>query len=156
MFERFESLVRRVAQYTEEPVTESDTHPFIERAVHDALPQKVRKLFDDSHYAESTFEAFKFFDRKISDFSGIKESGQKLMMAALAESGPIKLNTLQSDSDKDEQSGFRFMFAGAVSAVRNPRGHEYSQFDSAETCLDHLSLVSLLMRRLEDAGYSFD
>lgn len=144
-----------VAQYTEEPVIEADKHPFVDRAVHDFLPPKVRKLFDDSHYAESTFEAFKFFDKKISEFSGIKESGQKLMMAALAENGPLKLNELQTDSEKDEQSGYRFMFAGAVSAVRNPRGHEFSLFDSAETCLDHLSLVSLLMRRLEEAGYSF-
>ena len=155
MLNQFEILVRRAAQYTEEPLIEAGYHPFIERAVHDSLPTKVRKLFDDSHYAESTFEAFKFLDRKVSEFSGIKESGQKLMMAALADVGPIKLNSLQSDSEKDEQSGFRFMFAGAVSAVRNPRGHEFSQFDSAQTCLDHLSLASLLMRRLEEAGYSF-
>lgn len=156
MLESFENIVRQVGQYTEEPVkVRSDSDAFDERAIHEALPPKVRKLFDDSHYAESTFEAFKFLDKKISEFSGIKDSGQKLMMAALAESGPIKLSNLATDSEKDEQSGYRFMLAGSMSAVRNPRGHEHSQFDAAETCLDHLSLVSLFIRRLEDAGFSF-
>ena len=95
-------------------------------------------------------------DKKISQLSGIKESGQKLMMNALAENGPLKINNLTSESDIDEQNGYRFKLAGAMSAVRNPRGHEYGQFDAAETCLDHLSLASLFIRKFEEAGHNFD
>jgi hypothetical protein len=36
-----------------------------------------------------------------------------------------------------------------VLAIRNPRGHEYAVKDDPDTCLDHLSLVSLLLRRVE-------
>lgn len=156
MLNRFEEIVRRAAQFTEEPLQDSGTgHPFEERAIHEKLPSKVRKLFDDSHYAEATFEAYKFLDKKISALSSIKESGYKLMMTALAENGSIRLNSLQTETDKDEQRGYQFMLAGAMSAVRNPRGHEFDHFDPAETCLDHLSLASLFIRRLEDSGYSF-
>lgn len=156
MLEVFEDIVRRVSQFTEETVEPSGaTHPFEQRAIHDKLPPKVRKLFDDTHYAEATFEAYKFLDRKIASFSGLKETGYKLMMSALAESGPIKINGLLTDSEKDEQRGYQFILAGAMSALRNPRGHEFDYFDQVETSLDHLSLASMIMRKLEEAKYAF-
>ena len=52
-------------------------------------------------------------------------------------------------SEKDEQKGFQFMFAGSVSAIRNPRGHEVSLADPIDLCLDHLSVASMLLRRME-------
>jgi uncharacterized protein (TIGR02391 family) len=156
MLEHFQDIVRRASQFTEETLErKSSSHPFEERAIHEKLPQKVRKLFDDAHYAESTFEAYKFLDRKIQNFSGIKETGYKLMMAALAETGPLKINDLSTDSQKDEQRGYQFILAGAMSALRNPRGHEFDYFDHVETCLDHLSLASMLIRKFEEANYEF-
>lgn len=152
---RFEQLVRRAGEFSDEATVRLDElHPFQMRSIHSKLPPKVRRLFDDGHYAEATFEAFKFLDKKVSFVSGIKDSGYKLMMSALAESRPLKLNPLLTESEKDEQRGFQFMFAGAMSAVRNPRGHEFDMFDPSETCLDHLSLASLFIRKLEEAGYS--
>ena len=76
------------------------------------------------------------------------------MMKVLSESSPlIKLTPGLTVSEKDEQKGYQFLFAGSVLAIRNPRGHEYAIKDSPDTCLDHLSLASLLLRRLEQAGY---
>jgi uncharacterized protein (TIGR02391 family) len=153
--DRFERVVRRSGEFSDEATVRLDQlHPFQMRSVHSKLPPKVRKLFDDGHYAEATFEAFKFIDKKVANISGIKDSGYKLMMSALAESGPIKLNSLSSESEKDEQKGYQFMFAGAMSAVRNPRGHEFDMFDPSETCLDHLSLASLFIRKIEESGFN--
>ena len=75
-------------------------------------------------------------------------------MAALSESSPlVRLNPLVSQTEKDEQKGFQFLFAGGVMAIRNPRGHEITIKDDPDTCLDHLSFASFLLRRLETAGY---
>ncbi len=72
------------------------------------------------------------------------------MMTALADSNPaIKLTDLVTTSDKDEQAGFKFIFAGVMSAIRNPRGHDITT-DPIHRCLDHLSLASVLLRRLEE------
>jgi uncharacterized protein (TIGR02391 family) len=107
------------------------------------------KLFDDGHYSQATFEAFKLLDKKVQDVSGIHESGHKLMMEAFNEARPkIKLNDLSTISDKDEQMGFRFVFAGSMSAIRNPRGHEI-RADPIDLCLDHLSFASVLLRTFE-------
>lgn len=76
------------------------------------------------------------------------------MMAAFDEAKPkLQLTPLLTDSDKDEQKGYRFVFAGGVQAIRNPRGHEYAVTDDPDTCLDHLSFISMLLRRLEAAGF---
>lgn len=154
-FAAFESIVRRASSVTHEETRETtEVHPFYGRSIHDKLPRKVRDLFDNAHYAEATFEAYKFLDKTVAKLAGSRESGQKLMMNAFAEAGPIKLNALATESEKDEQNGYKFIFAGAIAAVRNPRGHEYDFDDDLEICLDHLSLASLLIRKLEQAGYT--
>jgi len=76
------------------------------------------------------------------------------MMAAFDGAAPkMKLNGLGTTSEKDEQEGYRFMFAGAMQGIRNPRAHDPAIVDDPDICLDHLSFVSLLLRRLEQAGY---
>ncbi len=69
------------------------------------------------------------------------------------EKPPIKLNTLASQSDIDEQHGFMFIFAGIISGLRNPKGHDYEIEDDPDTCLDHLTIISALIRKLESAGH---
>ena len=129
-------------------------HPFDERNVHPNLPSEVRQLFDDGHYPQATFEAFKFVDKEIQRLSGSGESGFKLMMQVLSEASPVvRITPCVSGSEKDEQKGYQFLFAGSMLGIRNPRGHEIGIKDSPDACLDHLALASLLLRRLEQAGH---
>lgn len=151
----FEWIVRRAGQFTEERgELQGGLHPFEERSVHPGFPKVVRSLFDNGHYSQSTFEGFKFIDKEVQRHSGSTEAGFKLMMNVFPEASPvIKLTPLRTPSEKDEQKGFQFLFAGSVMAIRNPRGHEVAVSDSLDQCLDHLALASLLLRRLEEAGY---
>ena len=131
--------------------TSTSTHPFDERNIHSDISKISRKLFDDGHFAQATFEAFKFLDNKVKALSKIKKSGHSLMMEAFSEQSPrIKLTPLVTTSDIDEQMGYKFIFAGSMSAIRNPRGHD-NLIDTIDLCLDHLSFASVLLRRLEDA-----
>jgi uncharacterized protein (TIGR02391 family) len=121
------------------------------------LPEHVRKMFDDGYYSQATFEACKYLDKEVARIARCSESGYKLMMKAFHEVSPlIALTPLKTDSEKDEQQGFKFMFTGTVMAIRNPRGHEYKLKDSMDECLDHLALISLLLRRVEKAGYPLE
>ncbi len=155
LLSRFERVARRAGQHTaarSEPV--GGLHPFDERNIHPRLPHVVRDLFDNGHYAQATFEAYKFLDKEVQRHSGLTKSGFELMMPAFGVGSPrIKLTALSNTSEKDEQKGFQFIFAGAALAIRNPRAHEFDVIDSPDLCLDHLSLASLLLRRLEEAGF---
>jgi len=147
----FESVTRRAKTFTEarfEPA--GGSHPFDERNIHPKIEGSSKKLFDDGHYAQATFEAYKLLDKTVAYHAKLSESGVKLMMKAFSEQAPlIKLTDLSSTSKKDEQEGYKFIFSGSILALRNPRGHEYGIKDSPTECLDHLSLASMLLRRLE-------
>jgi uncharacterized protein (TIGR02391 family) len=149
--EHFERVVRRARLFTEarsEPA--GGSHPFDERNIHPKIESVSKKLFDDGHYAQSTFEAYKLVDKEVSALAKSSESGVKLMMKAFNEQSPlIKLTPMATPSEKDEQEGYKFIFSGSIMAIRNPRGHEYAVKDSPTECLDHLSLASMLLRRLE-------
>jgi uncharacterized protein (TIGR02391 family) len=147
LFERIARTARNVGQLA---VSESSAiHPFDERNIHPDIAAVSVKLFDDGHYAQATFEAFKCIESVVRSVSGIKDTGFSLMMNAFNEKGPkIKLTDLKTISDTDEQVGFRHIFAGAMSGIRNPRGHD-NLIDPIDVCLDHLSVASVLLRKLE-------
>ncbi|RUU24081.1 TIGR02391 family protein [Mesorhizobium sp. M6A.T.Ca.TU.002.02.2.1] len=149
-FEIFERVARASKDVGQAPAAPSrDVHPFDERNIHPEISTVSKKLFDDGHYSQATFEAFKFLDNKVKTLSGIQESGFSLMMNAFNEKGPkIQLTDLATVSEKDEQIGYRYIFAGTMAGIRNPRGHE-NLVDPIDLCLDHLSLASVLMRRLD-------
>ncbi len=152
---RFTEIVRRAQRFTDapsEPV--GGLHAFDTRNIHGRLRSLVKKLFDDGHYVQATFEAYKFLDKEVQRHSGASESGKTLMMKAFSEITPlIRLTPMANTSDKDEQEGYKFLFAGSIIAIRNPRGHEVGLPDTPDQCLDHLSLASLLLRRLEQSGF---
>ncbi len=154
----FERIVRRAHLFSDEEVRLGPVdHPFDIRNMHPALPEHVKKLFDNSHYSQATFEAFKYLDKEVARISNVSLTGYKLMMAAFHDQSPaIILSDSATESGKDEQKGYQFIFSGSVMAIRNPRGHEYKIRDSIDECLDHLSLVSLLLRRIEKAGYPIE
>lgn len=154
VFATFEKITRAAADLgTEsgyEPKAQSQTHPFDERNIHPAIGNVSLNLFDNGHYSQATFEAFKYLDLQVKELSGVNDSGYKLMMNALSETAPkIKLTLLSNQSEIDEQMGYKHVFAGAMSAIRNPRGHQINS-DPIDRCLDHLSFASVLLRRLED------
>jgi|SRR5664279_888273 len=158
--EKFEAIARALAQLPQQgPATQPaaalpSLHPFDNRNIHPSLPAKVKILFDDGHFPEATSLAFKFLDKRINKISGIAKSGLKLMMDAFDGTPPrVKLNGLATTSEIDEQQGYRFIFAGGMQGIRNPRAHEPAIVDDPDICLDHLSFVSMLLRRLEQAGY---
>ncbi|MGB0085287.1 MAG: TIGR02391 family protein [Rhodomicrobiaceae bacterium] len=157
-FDAFERIVRKASAYAGSSDDRSEnSHVFDIRNIHPKFPPKVRHLFDDGHYSEAAFEALKYLDKQVQRLAGENcISGQKLMMSVFGGQTPkIKLNSGATQSEKDEQDGYKFIFAGIMAAIRNPKGHEYNLNDNLDTCLDYLSFISFLIRRLEYVGYDF-
>ena len=154
-FAPFERFVRTAYQFNEARVLPvGGLHPFDERNLHPRLPPVVKQLFDNGHYPQATFEAYKFVDKEVQRFAGLRKTGVALMMAAFNQNAPlVQLTHLSSIEEVDEQEGYKFLFAGSVLAIRNPRGHLHSVVDTPDQCLDHLGLASMLLRRLDEAGF---
>src|SRR2546425_11009512 len=106
--ERIARKAHRFTQVDRAPSAAAQ-HPFVARDIHESLPPKVRELFDDGHFADATYTAYKYVDVEVRGLSGIAKTGKQLMMDALnGDNGTpaIRLTPLGTISEKDEQEGY--------------------------------------------------
>jgi len=120
--------------------------------IHPEIEKSSKRLFDNKHYSESVFNAFKTINNLVKEKSGQKSlDGKPLMLKVFSRNDPIlKLNKLKTLSDKDEQEGFMHIFAGAIQGIRNPRGHDDLAQEEKYRALEHLILANLLCGKLKE------
>ena len=109
-------------------------------------------LFKNKHYGEAIFEAVKALNNYVKNKAKITDKDLSGAMAkAFDENNPIiKLNDLNTQSDLDEQKGFKLLFMGTMTGIRNPKAHEnIKQYDRSKT-IEYLASISLLFRRTEE------
>ncbi len=62
---------------------------------------------------------------------------------------PIQFGDPSTDLGRDIQEGYRFIFMGAIRAIRNRDAHQPFQPLGEQEALEELGLISLLLRRLD-------
>jgi len=118
---------------------------------HPRIVKASKSQFKSGHYSDAIFNAFRCIEVLAKKKSGLKGRGADLMHKIFNEKKPIiKLNKMQEDYDIDEQTGFRFIYAGAMMGIRNPKAHAEVQQKDPYRTLEYLSLASLLAKRLEE------
>ncbi|MDP2728949.1 MAG: TIGR02391 family protein [Dehalococcoidales bacterium] len=137
----------------EEPkdTTESSFYLFDKMQFHPRVIATSKLLFRDGHYASAILEAYKAINNLVKEKTSLALDGKALMSQAFSETNPIiKLTKLKTQSDRDEQEGFKFLFMGAMVGIRNPKAHDnIIQTDPYRT-LEYLAFASLLMKRIEE------
>jgi uncharacterized protein (TIGR02391 family) len=131
-------------------LTDDDVH-FDQRQFYPDLVTACRKLFIDGHYAQAVFEACKLIVAAVKTKSGASGDGSSLMTQVFSLANPmLRFNDLKNQSDKDEQQGFMHIFQGVMLGIRNPGAHEFVTLKDRTRALEYLSLLSLLLRRLDE------
>jgi uncharacterized protein (TIGR02391 family) len=114
------------------------------------LRSTTRKLFIDGHYSEAVEEAYKCVNNVVKKKSGSSRDGRDLMLHVFDGGKPLlKLNSLRTESEKDEQEGYRFILTGGMVGIRNPRAHAHDLRDDPEAALEMLIWANHLLRVLE-------
>ena len=123
----------------------SNLHPLVEKV--------SERLFLDGHYSQAIFEAYKAVISLVKEKSGRDDlDGQKLMATVFSYENPIlRLNSLRTKSEQNEQMGFMFLFMGATVGIRNPKAHDIIDQADQIRALEYLALASLLARRVEES-----
>lgn len=118
---------------------------------HPRVIQVSESLFKTGNYASAILEAFKAVDNYVKEKTALSLNGQALMSKVFDENAPIiKLNDLLTQSDRDEQEGFKFLFKGATIGIRNPKAHDNVVQTDPYRTIEYLGLASLLMKRIEE------
>lgn len=147
------AVLRKANKKTAFETSPESIRLFDSRNFHQKIIFHGRKLFLDSSYSNAVFECCKAYDKQVRILSQIEDHGASLMNKAFSEKGPIKLNSQQSLSEKNEQEGIMHISRGLMFAIRNPQGHEPA-LDwpiSQEEALDLLSFLSYLFKKLENS-----
>ena len=124
------------------------------RNVHPDVLIFCKAEFLEDNYFHAVLEAVKSVFEKIRMISSLSLDGAPLIDSALGGEQPIlKINPLQTESERSEQKGFVNLIKGANSMFRNPTAHEprIKWQMSKEDAVDLLSIVSLIHRRLDKA-----
>lgn len=110
------------------------------------LRDTTRKVFSDGHYGLAVEEAFKHLNNAVKRRSGLSNDGADLMRTAFSEKNPIlKMNCLKTESQKNQQNGYRDILAGCMIGIRNPRAHEHRYLDEPHAALEMLALANHLL-----------
>jgi uncharacterized protein (TIGR02391 family) len=127
------------------------------RGVHPDVLKFCRAELVRSNYFHAVLEATKSVADKIRNMSGLTEDGAKLVDLAFGVGNAgiplLAFNSLQIESERNEQSGMMNLMKGMFSAYRNTTAHVpkiYANMPELEA-LDLLTIASLLHRRLDNA-----
>jgi uncharacterized protein (TIGR02391 family) len=129
---------------------------FSAREFHPQIVTHGRKLFLEGNYFHAVFEVAKAYNKQVREKAQSSQDGQPLMLAVWGcDKGVLKITPCKSDTDRNVQDGIKFLSAGLMQAIRNPTAHEPA-VDwpiSRQDCLDVLSFISFLFRKLDEAVY---
>ena len=126
--------------------------------IHPRIIQVSRQLYLDGHYANAACDAFieinnrakQLYMQKYPEDTNCPD-GASLMQKVLSEKDPVlKIADLSTETGRNIQNGTRFMLAGAMQSLRNPKAHENIKI-SADDAMRRLMVASLLMYRIDEA-----
>jgi uncharacterized protein (TIGR02391 family) len=120
---------------------------------HSEIERVSGELYRAGHYKSAALEAYIRVIEQVRAVSKMPDDGDSLMNKAFAcdkQTPVIQFNKLSTDSERDEQRGFLFLFKGIV-GLRNSKAHSNTLFDDPLRGHEYLALASVLMRVLEIA-----
>lgn len=126
-----------------------------DRGVHEKVLTFCRAELVDSNYFHAAFETTKSVADRLRELSGLDSDAGKLAQDALSlgkHGRPIvAVNSLTSESDRSEQSGFCNLVVGFFGMFRNTTAHVPKiHWDlSEEDALDIMTIASFLHRKLD-------
>lgn len=137
------------------------------RHIHASVRDASYSDYQNADYYRSVEESIKRYQTLVQSKSGSSEDGAKLMNKVFGKDNGVLIVSSNykkkdgsefSDSTKENiEEGQKFLSSGMMSGVRNPLAHEEkvelqeSGLFSEDDCLDMLSLLSHLFRRLDNA-----
>ncbi len=127
------------------------------RLLHPAIQRVSEKLYRDGSYAEAACNAFIEINARVKKLYQMlcpndtnPPDGQALMNKVFADKEPVVETADRStQTGRDIHMGTRFLFAGAMAALRNPKSHENNTLGK-DDAMRQLIFASMLMFRVDE------
>lgn len=128
-----------------------------EELLHPVIYKCSYKKFIDGYFSDSVESAIKEINTRLKNlyfkYKGKELDGSNLFASVYNDDKDKTLLTanhqLETTSEKDEQTGYRFMLMGMWMALRNPNAHANNNI-SKEQAIERLLFVSMLMKKIDE------
>jgi uncharacterized protein (TIGR02391 family) len=126
-----------------------------ENYFHNQIKKHALDAFQRSEYLNAIRNVFVEINSQLKEKYKIKtgeeEDGYKLMVRALDKDNPnaLLLNNLETETDRNIQEGYKWLFVGCIRAIRNPVSHENISLTKKEA-FHLLTLASQLFYKMDE------
>ncbi|HLO58624.1 MAG TPA: TIGR02391 family protein [Bacteroidales bacterium] len=126
------------------------------RNIHPKIFEYCNSELITENYFHSVFEAVKSIAEEIRKRTNLTLDGAELMEKALSITNPlIKINSLQTETEKSEQKGFSNLIKGVFGMFRNSTAHtpKVIWIITEDEALDIMTTISLIHKKLNNSRY---
>ena len=120
-----------------------------------ALWQAISKSYEASGFKNAILDAIHYLTDVIRDKADVEGDGIKMLGPAFGGTTPrIRINKLQTQSERDAQAGMHKILEGVYQGIRNPRSHEQVE-DNRETADAIIIFVNYILCIIDTSGGPF-
>jgi len=115
----------------------------------------IKNKYDNKLYSDAILDSIKYLTNLIRKKSKIDADGASLIGQAFGGQSPkIKINKMETTSEKDEQKGYEQILRGIYCGIRNPRAHEQYQ-DIKEVADSIIIFINYLAKMIKSTKSYF-
>lgn len=119
------------------------------------LWKAINRTYDAGNYSHAVIDAMHYLSSILREKSGVDGDGVVLVGQALGGDAPrLRINKLQTETEKNEQHGIENILRGMYQAVRNPRSHEQIS-DTKDNADAIICFIDFLLERIEKSEEPF-
>ena len=127
----------------------------LQTAISGPLWDAISSSYEAGNYSHAVLEALHHLTTVLRDKSGVDGDGAALVGQALGGDMPkLRVNALQSESERNVQKGIEQLLRGVYLAIRNPRSHEQLK-DTQRDADAIIHFVDYILRILDASKEAF-
>lgn len=115
----------------------------------------IQSTYEAGNYSPAIVDAMHYMSNVLREKTGVDGDGKSLVGQALGGDSPrLRINKLQTDTERNEQQGIESILRGMYQAIRNPRSHEQIE-DNQETADSIIYFINYLLNVIESSEEPF-
>lgn len=115
----------------------------------------IQSTYESRNFSASILDAIHFLSELIRERSGLDGDGANLVGRAFGGKTPVlKVNSLNTESERNVQAGIEQILRGIYQAVRNPRSHGTNQ-DSEDDAVAIILFINHMLKTIDLAKAPF-
>ena len=123
-----------------------------ESLLHPVIYEHAYQQYQNGHLRDAVLNSVIAIFDLIRLKTGLTEDGDRLIGKALSTQDPyLILSELDTESGRNDQTGFIQIFQGAYKGIRNPKAHSLEHDLTEKKVAQYLVFASLLARRIDEA-----